>query len=85
MPDEPDSQLLRRFAEAQHSLADAQFVAQVTARLRAAPLLRMGALWSVPGIILGGLRSGIRAALHLRHVRLATAVAAAVTLWATLA
>jgi hypothetical protein len=85
MPDEPDAQLLRRFAEARQPLADAQFVAQVSARLSAAPLLRMGALWSVPGIILGGLRSGICAPLRLRYAGLAAAVAAAVTLWATFA
>jgi hypothetical protein len=85
MPDEPDAQLLRRFAEAHQPLTDAQFVAQVSARLSAPPLLRMGALWSVPGIILGGLRSGIRAPLRLRHAGLAAAVAAAVALWASFA
>ena len=85
MPDETDAQLLRRFAEAHQPLSDAQFVAQVTARLSAAPLVHMRALWSVPGIILGGLRSGICAPLRLRHAGLAAAVAAAVTLWASFA
>jgi hypothetical protein len=50
-----------------------------------AQLLRKGALWSVPGIILGGLRSGISAPLRLRYAGLVAAVAAAVTLWATFA
>jgi|HubBroStandDraft_1064217.scaffolds.fasta_scaffold00036_57 hypothetical protein len=85
MPDEPDAQLLRRFAEAHLPLADAQFVAQVSARLSAAPLLRIGALWSVPGIILRGLRSGIGAPLRLKYAGLMAAVAAAVTLWVSFA
>jgi hypothetical protein len=85
MPDEPDAQLLRRFAEAHQPLADAQFVAQVSARLSAAPLLRRGALWSVPRTILGGLVTGVSAALRLRYAGLMAAAAAAVTLWATFA
>lgn len=87
MPDEPDTQLLRRFAEAHQPLSDRQFVAQVVARLSAAPGpgLRMSALWSVPHTILGGLVTGISAPLRLKYAALMAAVAAAVTLWTTLA
>jgi hypothetical protein len=40
MPDEPDALLLRRFAESRRPLADAQFVAQLAARLPAYSLRR---------------------------------------------
>lgn len=87
MPDEPDAQLLRRFAAAQRPLTDEYFVAQVSARLRAAPGVRarLGALWSVPGIILRVLGTGICAPLRLKYAGLMAAAAAAVALWATLA
>ncbi len=83
MPDEPDTQLLRRFAEAQQPLIDSQFVAQVAARLSAAPRLRLrvSALGSVPRTILGGLVTGISAPLRLKYAAPLAAVAAAVTLW----
>lgn len=82
MPDEFDAQLLRRFADAREPLADVQFVAQVTARLPPAARLRLSALWSVPGTILGGLATGISASLRLRHAGLMAVAAAVVTLWA---
>jgi hypothetical protein len=87
MPDEDDTQLRRRFAEAHQPLSSAQFVAQVTARLSAAPGpgLRMSALWRVPRTILGGLLTGISAPLRLKYAGLTAAVVAAVTLWATFA
>jgi hypothetical protein len=87
MPDEPDTQLLRRFAEAHQPLSGTQFVAQVAARLSAAPVPgpRMSALWSVPRTIAGGLVTGISAPLRLKYAALMAGVAAAVTLWTTLA
>lgn len=88
MPDELDAQLLRRFADSYQPLVDAQFVAQVVARMPPASgprLLHPGALRSVPGTIVGALLTGIAAPLRLRHAGLMALAAAAVTAWATFA
>jgi hypothetical protein len=87
MPDELDAQLLRRFADSHQPLVDAQFVAQVLARMPPASGVRLhpAALRSVPGTIVGALLTGIAAPLRLRHAGLMALAAAAVTVWATFA
>jgi hypothetical protein len=87
MPDELDAQLLRHFAQARQPLAELPFVTQLSARLplTPGPRLRISGLWSVPGVILRGLGTGLSASLRVPHVRLMAVAAVAVTLWATLA
>ena len=87
MPDELDGQLLRRFAEAQQPLADAQFVAQLTARLRGtgAAGAPFETLCSVLQTIGASLLTGMTAPLRLRHTGLMALAALVVTLWAAFA
>ena len=82
MPDEPDPQLLRWFAESRVALDDGQFTERVLGRLRPArgPLLRVGIARSISAAILSGLATGIAAPLRLRRAGLLALVAAAVTL-----
>jgi len=87
MPDEPDAQLLRSFAQADQPLADAQFVAQLTARLpggaaASAPFEALGAALQTIG---RSLLTGIAAPLRLRHVGVMALAALAVTVWAAFA
>lgn len=86
MPDELDTQLLRGFEDSRQPLADAQFVARVTARLprqRGARASFSGAR-SAGAAVLTGLVTGITAPLRLRYAGLMTLAAAVVTLWSAL-
>jgi hypothetical protein len=85
MPDDLDSQLRRWFADSAVPLHDAQFTAQLAARLADPPAF---AWWhsagSVPARVLSALVTGIRAPLRLRHAGVFALAAAAVTLWTAL-
>jgi hypothetical protein len=83
MPDELDPQLLRRFAQAHQPLIDAQFTAQVMARLQHTQRLRLSlsAARDLTATIVAAVTTGIRAPLRLRHAGLLAIAAAAVTLW----
>jgi hypothetical protein len=87
MPDEPDAQLLRSFAQANEPLADAQFVAQITARLAGGGVIGtpFEALGSVLQTIGRSLLTGVTAPLRLRHVGVMALAALAVTVWAAFA
>lgn len=86
MPDEPDAQLLRRFAERDQPLADAQFVAQLMARLPGAPGADpLETLSSVLQTIGWSLLTGVGATLRLRHAGVMALAALAVTAWAAFA
>ena len=86
MRDELNAQLLRVFAESQRPLADAQFLAQLTARLQARGGRRVyESLQSIAHAILAGLATGLLAPLRLRHARLMAIAAAVVSLWTALA
>jgi hypothetical protein len=87
MPDEPDPQLLRRFAEANQPLADAQFIAELMARTHGttgagSPLVTLGPLLQT---ITASLLTGLAAPLRLRHTGLMTLAAVLVSLWASFA
>jgi hypothetical protein len=86
MPDELDTQLLQCFEESCQPLIDAQFVAQVTARLprQRVARIRFSGVRSASAAILTGLVTGIAAPLRLRHAGLMTLAAAAITLWTAL-
>jgi hypothetical protein len=85
MSDELDARLLRCFAASHRPLADAQFVARVTAQLHPdrgrsfGPAVR-GALRA----LYTGLAAGIAAPLRLRYAGLMALAVAAVTLWSVL-
>lgn len=84
MSDELDPRLLRWFAASHRPLADAQFVARVTAQLSAAS--GRGVAETVRGALraLGaGLATGIAAPLRLRYAGL-MALALAATVWSLL-
>ena len=83
MSDELDPTLRRYFAQHQQPLQDAQFVAQVSARL-ASGGLHSGALRSIVAAITFGLTTGISAPLRLRHAGLVALAGAALTIWALL-
>jgi hypothetical protein len=78
MPDDLDPTLLRSFAAAHEPLPDAHFSAQVLARINNAPggLLAPGSVTAILGAVLSGLRTGVRAALSVRHALIALAAAA---------
>jgi len=82
MRDELDGRLLRHFARSQWPLADARFVAGVSARLHARAgrdtLIRV--LHGAVRAILTGVQVGIAAPLRLRHAGLVALAAAAVAL-----
>jgi hypothetical protein len=84
MPDELDPQLLRAFAAAQMPLAEQPFLSQVSAQVRPVGVLRLSAvgIYSLVGTLLNGLATGILVPLRLRHARLMTLGAAAVTVCA---
>jgi len=86
MPDELDAQLLRWFAESQEDLTDAQFPAQVTARLgsRRGRLLGPFSGRAILFAVFAGLATGIAAPLRLRHARLMALGTAVLTVWVTL-
>jgi hypothetical protein len=87
MPDELNGQLLRMFDDIQRPLADAHFLAQVTVRLQP-PGVRATArmaLRSIARTVVSGLGTGIVVPLRLRYAAPLGLVAAALSLWASLA
>ena len=82
MPDEPDPQLLRWFAESRVALLDARFTERVIGQLHRAgsPRLGLATARSIVAAILSGFAIGIAAPLRLRRAGLLALVAAAVTL-----
>lgn len=86
MQDELDPQLLRSFAESQRPLADAQFVACVSAQLHAGASLRglAAGLRAVVRATFSGLLIGIVAPLRLKYAGLVALAGAAVTVWTLL-
>jgi hypothetical protein len=86
MQDELDPQLLRSFAENQRPLADAQFVARVSAQLHAGASLRsLGAgLRAAVRATFSGLLIGLVAPLRLKYAGLVALAGAAVTVWTLL-
>jgi hypothetical protein len=87
MPDEPDPQLLRWFAESRVALDHAQFMERVIGQLHRAggPRRGLAATRSIVASILSGFATGLAAPLRLRHAGLLALVAAALTLWAAVA
>ena len=83
MQDELDALLQRRFAESRQPLADARFVAAVTAQLPAYTLRRAlaAAVTAVVGAIGTGLTFGIVAPLKLRNAGVIAVTAAGVAAW----
>jgi hypothetical protein len=86
MPDELDTRLLRWFEDSRQPLADAQFVARVTARLPGQRGARasFSSARSAIAAIRSGVVTGITAPLRLRHAGLMILTAAVVTLWSAL-
>jgi hypothetical protein len=84
MPDELDPRLLRSFAQAEQEFAADSFVSSVVTRMQPGRALHFGAggLSDALVSVLGGLGRGIVLPLRLRHTRLLTLGAAAMTLWA---
>jgi hypothetical protein len=80
MPDEPDPQLLRWFAESRVALYDAQFTERVIGQLHRAGSPGLATARSIVAAILSGFAIGIAAPLRLRSAGLLALVAAAVTL-----
>jgi hypothetical protein len=78
MPDDLDPTLLRSFAAAHQPLPDADFTAQLLARIGGAPrgLLAPGSVAAILGAVLSGLNTGVRAFLSVRHALIALAAAA---------
>lgn len=86
MSDEPDALVLRRFAESYRPLADARFVAEVSARLPAysvGRVLRTG-LGAVLTAMFAGLSFGIVRPLRLRNAGFVALAALGVCLWSIL-
>ncbi|MDE2137392.1 MAG: hypothetical protein KGJ68_08145 [Gammaproteobacteria bacterium] len=86
MPDEPDAFLLRRFAESRRPLADAQFVAQLTARLPAYSLRRALAAAGTGTLrgVFAGMSFGLLGPLKLRNAGVVALAALGVCVWSVL-
>jgi hypothetical protein len=83
MHNDLDAQLLRRFASAAEPLADAEFTAQLTARLEHARAFSFGlrGVYSILGTIVSGFGTGLLLSWRLKHARIMIVGAAAMTLW----
>ena len=86
MPDEPDALLLRRFAESRRPLTDAQFVAQLAARLPAYSLRRSlaAALSGTLRAVFAGVSFGLVGPLKLRNAGIVALAGLGVCLWSIL-
>lgn len=85
MSDELNGQLLRLFADSHRPLADAQFVAQVGARLRPGTADVLGTLRSAFRTARAGLTIGMAALWRQPYMRLMALAAAALSVWSAFA
>lgn len=83
LPDDLDTELLRRFAENQAALDDEPFTERIIGELRGVAYARFGlrTLRSIAAAILSGFATGIAAPLRLRGAGVLALLAAVVTLW----